>query len=269
MIKRIVMVLVMVVGAGFPRPAAFAQQPTECPPECVTDSMEIVTWYPSPYNEYEELRLYPISDSNSQCDSDNRGLMYYDSEEDKVKLCKGPVGLNNWQDLSGGADWEASGNDIYNTNSGNVGIGTTSPRARLEVNDSLILAPRVGNPSSWSGQPGELVFSQDKGKLYFTSDGSTWQEALSQWGPNYSSLRPRVQWNSAVAGCLSLSENGFNNWYLPSLAEAQNLVGVVVYPNEEAWTSDQSGGLVRTINYDFGTTGGSWPTENHPYYCVR
>ena len=63
--------------------------------------MEIVTWYPSPYNEYEELRLYPISDSNSQCNSDTRGLMYYDSEEDKVKLCKGPAGLNNWQDLGG------------------------------------------------------------------------------------------------------------------------------------------------------------------------
>ena len=78
---------------------AYAQQ-TECPPECVTDSMEIVTWYPSPYNEYEELRLYPISDSNSQCNSDTRGLMYYDSDEDKVKLCKGPAALNNWQDLS-------------------------------------------------------------------------------------------------------------------------------------------------------------------------
>jgi len=37
---------------------SFAQQ-TECPPECVTDTMEIVTWYPSPYSEYEKLRLYP------------------------------------------------------------------------------------------------------------------------------------------------------------------------------------------------------------------
>ncbi len=67
MIKRIVMVLVMVVGAGFPRPndekgrgdraptgMVFASTMTDdgqpCPPECVTDSME------------EELRLYPISE---------------------------------------------------------------------------------------------------------------------------------------------------------------------------------------------------------------
>ena len=83
---------------------SYTQDGKPCPPECVSDSMEIVTWYPSPYNEYEELRLYPISDSNSQCNSDNRGLMYYDSDEDRVKLCKGPAGLNNWQDLGGGND---------------------------------------------------------------------------------------------------------------------------------------------------------------------
>ena len=81
--------------------AATQENGQPCPPECVTDSMEIVTWYPSPYNEYEELRLYPISDSNSQCNSDTRGLMYYDSDEDKVKLCKGPAGLNNFQELGG------------------------------------------------------------------------------------------------------------------------------------------------------------------------
>jgi len=42
--------------------AAFAQLQDDgqpCPPECVTDTMEIVTWYPSPYSEYEKLRLYP------------------------------------------------------------------------------------------------------------------------------------------------------------------------------------------------------------------
>jgi len=105
MVKKIGIVLLFVVAAQCAATTglagmAFAQQ-TECPPECVTDTLEIVTWYPSPYNEYEELRLYPISDSNSQCNSDNRGLMYYDSEEDKVKLCKGPAGLNNFQELGG------------------------------------------------------------------------------------------------------------------------------------------------------------------------
>ncbi len=35
---------------------SFADTPQpECPPECVTDTLEIDTWYPSPYNTYETL----------------------------------------------------------------------------------------------------------------------------------------------------------------------------------------------------------------------
>ena len=152
MVKKTIIILSLVVAAqcaaivGLPGLAglAFAQLQEDgqpCPPECVTDSMEIVTLYPSPYNEYEELRLYPISDSNSQCNSDNRGLMYYDSEDDKVKLCKGPAGLNNWQDL-GGAYWDVSGNDISNTNLGKVSIVTTdSNKVSLEASGAV----RLGN----------------------------------------------------------------------------------------------------------------------------
>ncbi len=102
MFKKILIILffMMAVGARHAVPLHAQAPQTECPPECVTDSMEIVTWYPSPYNEYEELRLYPIDESNSECNDSNRGLMYYDKGEDKVKLCKGPAGLNNWQDLA-------------------------------------------------------------------------------------------------------------------------------------------------------------------------
>ena len=131
----LVVVHCLIGGTAF---AQLQENGQPCPPECVTDSMEIVTWYPSPYNEYEELRLYPISDSNGQCNSDTRGLMYYDSDEDKVKLCKGPAGLNNWQDLGGGGYWDVSpsnSNDIYYTPSGNVGIGTNNPQAKLHIKE--------------------------------------------------------------------------------------------------------------------------------------
>ena len=46
-------------------------------------------------------------------------------------------GLASWQTLptGGSSQWISSGNEIYNNNSGNVGIGTTTPtRAKLEVN---------------------------------------------------------------------------------------------------------------------------------------
>ncbi len=146
MVKKIGIILLLILAAPAIMPgAAFAQQ-TECPPECVTDSMEIVTWYPSPYNEYEELRLYPISDSNSQCNSDNRGLMYYDSDEDKVKLCKGPAGLNNFQDL-GGAGVPAGFVGFFNLSSCPTGWSElTAARGRY-----LVGLPSGGNLAGTKG----------------------------------------------------------------------------------------------------------------------
>ena len=68
MIKKIGIVLFLVLAAQYagrpqgaaPTGTAFADSYTQdgkpCPPECVSDSMEIVTWYPSPWNSYDELR---------------------------------------------------------------------------------------------------------------------------------------------------------------------------------------------------------------------
>lgn len=56
MVKRIGIVLVLawiLSGVAF---ADFYQQDGKpCPPECVSDTLEIMTWYPSPWNSYEEL----------------------------------------------------------------------------------------------------------------------------------------------------------------------------------------------------------------------
>lgn len=51
-------------------------------------------------------------------------------------LTSDATGLATWQlPSSGGSQWTTSGNDVYNNNSGNVGIGNSNPtRAKLEVN---------------------------------------------------------------------------------------------------------------------------------------
>jgi hypothetical protein len=46
-------------------------------------------------------------------------------------LCIGSDCRTSWPD--GGGYWAANGNNIYNTNTGNVGIGTTNPSAKLHV----------------------------------------------------------------------------------------------------------------------------------------
>jgi hypothetical protein len=51
-----------------------------------------------------------------------------------------------WQLVGGGANgWNVSGTNIYNGNSGYVGIGTSAPAARLHVADSTVLFTATGD----------------------------------------------------------------------------------------------------------------------------
>ena len=67
------------------------------------------------------------------------GAIYYNTTDNKFYGYQN----NEWKELGsgGGASfWLASGNNIYNTNTGNVGIGTMEPGAKLEVSGNLKLS---------------------------------------------------------------------------------------------------------------------------------
>lgn len=110
--------------------------------------------------------------------------------------------------LSGSdADWVISGNDIYNANTGNVGVGTTTPLYKLTVGSpdstGVIAVGHSGNfndPNS-----GRLIFSED---VDFTSGtcGFEWQY---DGATNVLSL---------VNGCTSLADT--NIWFQRGTSDA-------------------------------------------------
>ena len=70
-----------------------------------------------------------------------RGLIVFNTTDSMLYLHRD----SGWMALSAGEQqWFKSGNDIYNINSGNVGIGTTLPLARLHVADNSVLFSASG-----------------------------------------------------------------------------------------------------------------------------
>jgi hypothetical protein len=84
------------------------------------------------------------------------------------------------------AQWTTSGSDIYNSNSGNVGIGTTNPTAKLHISGTIkassITIPgtgtnseKIGSGASAAGTNGTAIgYNADAGNdVYNTSIGSS------------------------------------------------------------------------------------------------
>ncbi|MFA5084116.1 MAG: glycine-rich domain-containing protein, partial [Candidatus Paceibacterota bacterium] len=73
------------------------------------------------------------------------GSIYYNTASSSFRGYANGV----WANL-GGVGWEAAGNDIYNTNSGNVGIGINPPTYKLDVTGTF----RATGTSTFAGNVG-------------------------------------------------------------------------------------------------------------------
>jgi len=70
------------------------------------------------------------------------GAIYYNTTSNDFRGYKN----NAWGALGGGYWTTTSTNDIYNTNSGNVAIGTTTSTAKLTVSNGSIFQGPPNNP---------------------------------------------------------------------------------------------------------------------------
>lgn len=88
------------------------------------------------------------------------GLLIYNTTAGKFQYYNG----STWESILGSSSsyWDKNGNDIYKNSSGNVGIGTSVPAARLSVDSSLMIDQSNSNQGSL-----------DRSSLYFGSDKST------------------------------------------------------------------------------------------------
>lgn len=85
------------------------------------------------------------------------GLLVFDTNLNAFMFYDG----TDWGNINGNgaSEWNVNGNDIYNGNSGNVGIGISTPAARLAVDSSIMVDQANSNQ-------GFL----DRSSLYFGSD---------------------------------------------------------------------------------------------------
>lgn len=84
-----------------------------------------------------------------------KGLAIYDTTAGGYFFYDGA----DWQSISIGKNqWEANGNNIYNTNTGFVGIGTSTPQRRLHVHDaSFGYTMYTNNTTGTGGTDGSFI----------------------------------------------------------------------------------------------------------------
>lgn len=110
-------------------------------------------------------------------------------------------------------DWLNSGNNLSNTNSGNVGIGTSTPSEKLEVNGNIRFTgntfKRLGNGSGTSAGASGGSISIDAGSAFYSGAGASGGDVTINGG-NSNSAGGQAGGNIIFQTGRNYWNNGFN-----------------------------------------------------------
>lgn len=112
--------------------------------------------------------------------SPQAGALVYNTDTHKTYVYDG----TSWEIASGANEnWTKSGNNQYSAVSGNVGIGTTTPSAKLDINGNL----RVNTNSTYTSigvgpEENDKIFSDDTNNNYY--GGGIWFRVHDASTPN-------------------------------------------------------------------------------------
>ena len=100
--------------------------------------------------------------------------------------------------------WSTSGNDISNTNSGNVGVGTTSPGVKLDILSSVNLIARFG---STAGAHSQVLIDAPTG---FNANLTLQRGGVSKWYMGNRASNDRLSFieSTGVVEVLTILQNG-------------------------------------------------------------
>lgn len=133
---------------------------------CKAEEITLTTYYPSPFGVYSELRLAPKN--SATCNASQRGLLYYDDDDDEFRVCAGTPA--DWVP-AGGSFWTLTAPNLYpNDLTWNVGIGIAAPGSKLHVYGGRVeIGSTAENyvPASGNWDYTLLLDSQDTSSIGF------------------------------------------------------------------------------------------------------